>query len=127
MKILSKYFDFVNESKLPQQVDKDIFLKKEKEFKREKFTTREIFELNKINFEEKYLIPLQKIEEGYISDSILFDTQCGLFYIIIIKLEDEWYLIEERPRKVMLDTKYFICDGFNHLIDYINNINEKFK
>ena len=49
MKILSNYLEFIIESKLPQPVDRGTFLEKEKELKREKFTSREISELNKID------------------------------------------------------------------------------
>jgi hypothetical protein len=126
---ISKYLDFINESSqnLPKQVDRDTFMKKEKEFTREKFNSREIEDLKKIDFEDQYLIPLHKIKEGWISDNISFETKCLLYYIVIIKLEDEWYLIEERARKMSLLTKYFICDGFEQVINYINHINEKFK
>lgn len=128
MKILSNYLEFINENLiLPQRVGVHDFFKKERELNREKFTSREISELNKIDFAERYLIPLHKLEKGYISDNISFKTQCHLFYVILIKLEDEWYLIEERPQKVMLEAKYFICDGFEQVVNYINHINEKFK
>ena len=106
------------------RVTEEEFLERESKLERERFTGKEITTIKEITDKEKsYLGKCQyKLEPGYVNHTIVFETTCGHFFLMIIKCEDEWFLIEERPkygRGAALSKGFFIADGFNQLCDYL--------
>jgi hypothetical protein len=105
------------------RVTEEEFLERESKLERERFTDKEITTIKEITDKEKSYLGkcLYKLESGYVANTIGFETTCGHFYLIIIKCEDEWYLIEERPKRgnAALSEGFFIADGFEQLCDYL--------
>lgn len=105
------------------RVTEEEFLERESKLERERFTDKEITTIKEITDKEKSYLGkcLYKLEPGYVANTIGFETTCGHFYLIIIKCEDEWYLIEERPKRgnAALSKGFFIADGFEQLCDYL--------
>lgn len=106
------------------RVTEEEFLDKESKLERQKFSDKEIQIIKEITDKEKsYLGKCQyRLEPGYVNNTITFETTCGHFYLIIIKFEDEWFLIEERPkygRGSSLSRGFFIADGFDQLCEYL--------
>lgn len=106
------------------RVTEEDFLERESKLERERFTDTEIATIKDITDKERsYLGKCQyKLEPGYVNHTIVFETTCGHFFLMIIKCEDEWFLIEERPkygRGTALSKGFFIADGFDQLCDYL--------
>lgn len=103
------------------RVTEEEFLKKESKLERRKFSDKEIAEIKDITDKEESNIEecLCKLEPGYINHTIAFNTNLGSSYLIIIKFEDEWFLIEERSKRPTIDNKFFIADGFDQLCEYL--------
>lgn len=106
------------------RVTQEEFLERESKLEREKFSNTEIATIKDITDKERsYLGKCQyKLEPGYVNHTIVFETTCGHFFIMIIKCEDEWFLIEERPkygRGTALSKGFFIADGFDQICDYL--------
>jgi hypothetical protein len=110
------------------RVSEEQFLEKESNLLKVDFTQREIDSVNKItDFKNSYLrsyptkigigsgVPLSGL------NTIYFETTCGHYYMIITKLEDEWYLILERPKRgyTALSKGFFMADGFEQVEDFL--------
>lgn len=102
------------------RVSEEEFLKRESQLKRVDYTAKEIESIKQItDFENSYLQNSHyKLTPETVGNTISFDTLCGHFYFIIIKCEDEWYLIEERPKRTKWgqgNPSYMVVDGFEQL------------
>lgn len=106
------------------RVTEEEFLERESKLERERFTDTEIATIKDITDKERSYLGKcgYKLEPGYVNHTIVFETTCGHFFLMIIKCEDEWFLIEERPkygRGAALSKGFFIADGFEQLCDYL--------
>jgi len=112
------------------RISKENFMDKASKFSSENFTESEIKEVKKI-IESSSNITLMFQYKDTIKDTIILETQTH--YIIIKKLEDEWFLLEERAKsgpkvwaKVQSKTKERWGEGF-HLADRFDELIELLK
>jgi hypothetical protein len=105
------------------RVTEEQFLEKESKSNREEFTPKEIESVRQITEVEKSYLGkcMYKLSPETVGNTISFETTCGHYYVIIIKLEDEWYLIEERPKRgnAALSKGFFMADGFEQIEDFL--------
>ena len=115
------------------RVEREEFLNRESELKGSNFTTNELKSIKEITEIKDSWLNISfrygwNIESGHmltpevVGKSITFDSICGMFWIIINKYEDEWYLIEERGKSTRYGTpenRYMIADGFDQVEEFL--------
>jgi len=137
--MLQKWQDF-NESlsiSNSTRVSKENFLDKDKKFPKENFTDYEINQIKKIvNGNPNSIISKSILEPGIVSYNIILET--STHFIIIKKLEDEWFLLEQRlrnPSKFLQKNQpksrfkwgdgFHIADRFEELVELLKFISSK--
>ena len=113
------------------------FLNKLSNFNCDKFNNQEISLIKRSVKKEKphiYLSPLSTLDLASVKYDIIFDVyiksddlyHVSNWWIIIKKLQDEWFVIEERPKKSIpkSHSNYHIADGMDQLVSFLNWIQE---
>lgn len=125
--MIKNWNQFINESVgfSPRdiRVEREEFLDRESELKRVNFTDKEIESIKEItDFENSYLQLSHKLTPLTTGSMVSFNTLDGHFWVIVIKCEDEWYLIEERPKRTKWgqgSPGYLIADGFEQVEEFL--------
>lgn len=116
-----------------KNVSRDEFNKKHKDFHVDYFTQNELDKIKSIIDKNKGIKNITTLKVEHTLRNITFGT-FGVtedyfdkpnWSVIVHKLEDEWYTIQEIPERVFGLRIFYIIDGFEDLLKYLSYINEE--
>jgi hypothetical protein len=114
MKRIRKFESFSNH-RMPTKVTEDEWNRKWKIHGLEKLT-----EIEKEFFRQKFRTYIEYIGDSLVQLEIPNIRYSNMVKVDIVKLKDDWYLIEETCDDG--DVEFYICDEWDEVIGYLSNI-----